>query len=369
MKKILYDCTISNTFGFFDEHIKMLVSKNHKVDFASKKEDDINIEILNLGVNFNEITFERNPLSFNNIKAIKQIRKLVEKEKYDIVHVHTPVAAFVTRFALRDFKEIKIIYTAHGFHFYKGAPLLNWLVYYPLEKIATKWTDKLITMNNEDFERAKSNFENKRCKVFKVNGVGIDLKKYSNKKLDLNFKKSLGVKEKDIIITVIAELIKRKNHKQIIDALAEIEDKENIKVLFVGGGILTEKLKSYVKGKKIDRNIIFLGDRRDVENIISVTDIIGLFSYQEGLPRSLMEGMAQGKPIICTNIRGNNDLVVDGENGMLVEIENVQETINKLEKMITSKELREKMGKRSLEKIEKYKIENVLDEMDIIYDL
>ena len=371
MKKILYVTTVSGTINaFLVPHIEMFIKeKGYKVDVACCINSEINKRLIDLGVNVYRIAFSRNPLASNNIKAIKEIQNLVEKEKYDIVHVHTPVAAFVTRLALRDFKDIKIVYTAHGFHFYKGAPVLNWGVYYPLEKIAAKWTDKLITINTEDFNKAKSKFKNKRCEVFKISGIGIDLEEYSNKKLDLDFKKSLGLKETDIVITVIAELIKRKNHKQIIDTLVGMKSKENIKILFVGRGILTEELKKYVKEKNLDKNIIFLGFRTDVEKIISITDIIGLFSYQEGLPRNLMEGMAQGKPIICTNIRGNNDLVVDGENGMLVEIENVQETINKLEKMIASKELREKMEKKSLEKIEKYKIENVLDEMDIIYDL
>lgn len=367
MKKILQVTTVSRTINaFLIPHIKEGQKQNNLLEIASNIDLEISNELSNMV--FHKISFSRNPLSISNLKAIKEIQNLFDEKKYDVVHVHTPVAAFVTRLALRK-RKVEVVYTAHGFHFYKGAPFINWAVYYSLEKIASKWTDKLITINNEDFERANLKLKNERCKVFKINGIGIDLKEYSNEKLDVDFKKSLGLKENDIVITVIAELIKRKNHKQIIDALAEIKDRENIKVLFAGNGALTAELKSYVKEKKLEQNIIFLGFRTDVEKIISITDIIGLFAYQEGLPRNLMEGMAQKKPILCTDIRGNNDLVVDGENGMLVEVENIKETVSKLEKMINSKELRDKMGEKSLEKVKKYKIENVLKEMYEIYNL
>ncbi|MGL5821823.1 MAG: glycosyltransferase family 4 protein [Sarcina sp.] len=364
-KKILYITTVSRTINaFLIPHIKMLEENGHLVEIACNYDIGLDNELKH--IKFHNVSFSRNPLSFRNLKAIRELQILVEQEKYDIVHVHTPVASFVTRLALRK-KNLEMIYTAHGFHFYNGAPIINWGIYYTLEKLASKWTDKLITINNEDFKRAKLKFENKRCKVYKINGIGIDLKEYSKEPMDLIFKESLGIDKNDFVITVIAELIKRKNHKQIIDAIYDIDNKSNIKILFAGNGVLTEKLKNYVKKKGLEKNIIFLGFRRDIESIISISNIIGLFSYQEGLPRNLMEAMAQGKAIICTNIRGNNDLVKDEDNGILVEINDIKATVTKLEYMYLSSELLVKMGEQSLMKVEKYKIQKVLEDMKEIY--
>ena len=344
MKKILYVTTVSRTINaFLVPHIEMLIKdKGYKVDVACYIEKKINESLIDLGVNIYNISFSRNPLELGNIKAIKQIRKLVEKEKYDIVHVHTPVAAFITRLALRNFKDIKIIYTAHGFHFYKGAPLINWGVYYPLEKIAARWTDRLITINNEDFERAKKLKLRNKGQAFLMNGVGINVSDYEVKE-DFDrkkFREGLGINENDFVILILAELNKNKNHIQIIKALEILEKKNNIKVVFAGEGILKNKLEVEIKNRNLEKNIKLLGFRSDVKELINISDCVALFSKREGLPKCLMEGMIKGKLLIGANNRGTRTLV---DEGCLVDVNDIEGTTKLLEKIysLNDKQLEE----------------------------
>lgn len=177
--KILFVSTISNTINaFLIPHIQLLLKQGHKVDIACNVEQEISPLLINLGCKVHEIAFQRSPLNRDNFMAYQKIKRLVLSEEYELIHTHTPVASFLTRLACKDISKIKILYTAHGFHFYKGAPIINWLVYYPLEKLAARWTDGLITMNEEDFNIAKKLQLRNRTKVYKVNGVGINFENF-----------------------------------------------------------------------------------------------------------------------------------------------------------------------------------------------
>lgn len=371
MRKILYVTTVSRTINaFLVPHIEMLIEEGYKVDVACSIDKEIKKALVNKGVQVYDIPFSRSPLDKKNISAYKEIKSLVRKNQYDIVHVHTPVASFVTRLSLRN-KNVEMIYTAHGFHFYKGASILNWLVYYPLERVAARWTDKIVTINNEDFNQANKFKLRGSKKSIKINGVGLDLSKYALDESNKNeFRKSLGIFENDFVITVVAELIKRKNHMQLIKAIEEIRHKyENIKVLLVGDGILTEKIKEYLIEKKLENNISILGYRSDVNKIMSISDVVGLFSIQEGLPRNIMEAMAIGKPVICTDIRGNNDLVKNDYNGLLIPVNDIEKTKEAIEIMYMNRERSKKYGECGLRKVKKYDIKNVLKEMkEIVYN-
>lgn len=369
MKRILYVTTISETINaFLVPHIEYLLDNNYEVECACNIGLNLDKRLLDKNLVIHDIPFSRSPLSTSNIGAYKKIKEVIKNGQYDYVHVHTPIAAFITRLATRNM-NISIIYTAHGFHFYKGAPMLNWIVYYNLEKIAARWTDCIITMNEEDFILAKEKFKYKNNKIFKINGIGLDLNKYSNNSNDLReFKKSLGLKDEDFVITIIAELIKRKNHLQIIDTMKLLyKEYPNIKVLFVGKGVLKDNYKKYIEDNNLSESIKLLGFRNDVSEIINISNIIALFSLQEGLPRNLMEAMAVGKPIICTNIRGNNDLVKDNINGMLVPINDIQATKEAILKIYNDDKLAEKFSNNNINDIKKYDIKEVLNEMNLIY--
>lgn len=369
-KKILQVTTINPTLGFLTEHIKLLIRKGNEVHVASNMVSELNEELKNTNVKVNQIDFKRNPLSSKNISAYRQIKELQRKEKYDIVHVHTPVAAFITRLALRNEKNVKIVYTAHGFHFYKGAPLKNWLFFCTAEKLAAKWTDIIITMNEEDYKFALNKLSRKRlANVFKVGGVGINIESNINKnKNNTEFKKQLGLKEDDFIISIIGELNNRKNQIQIIKAVEKLKDiYSEIKLLIVGNGDLYKYYEEYINSNNLQNNIILLGYRRDVKLILGITDVVTSVSFHEGLPLNLMEAMCNKKAIVCTNIRGNIDLVKNGENGFVVDVGDIEATIKVILKLYENPYLMKSMGEISFKNIQKFSENIVLKDMDDIY--
>ena len=370
MRKILYVTTISNTLNaFLIPHIEMLVNMGYEVDIACKLLMPLNDKFESLVTNIYEISFEREPLNRKNIIAYKQIKVIIERGGYDIVHTHTPVASFLTRLACRKNKSVKVIYTAHGFHFYKGAPIVNWILYYPIEKWLSRYTDILITINNEDFERAKRKFKTK--KVEYIQGVGIDLNKFKpqliEKKKEL--RKKYGYSDTDFILIYVAEMSYRKHQDLLINVVNILKTKIPVlKLLLVGTGELLDKYMVQAKRLKLEQHINFLGYRNDIPNLVSIADVSVSSSRQEGLPVNVMEAMATGLPLVVTNCRGNRDLVKDGENGYVVEIDDVYGFAKAVEKLYNSEELRKSFSKKSLEIIKQYSLDKVKEDMSKIYN-
>lgn len=364
MRRVLYVTTINKTINaFLTPHIKYLINKGNVVDVACNIESDCDKELIKLGVKYYNIKFSRNPFKYSNVKAINQIRKLQNKNEYDIVHVHTPIASFITRYALRNTK-VKLIYTCHGFHFYKGAPLINWLIYYNLEKISAKWTDKIVTINTEDFKRAKTFQLRNNGKVHIMNGVGIKKEDYEIKNFSKHeYRKKLGVNRDDFMILILAEINKNKNHIQIIKALESIEDKSKIKVICAGEGPMKSKLSKYIEIKKLDNNVKFIGFREDVRELINSCDCIALFSKREGLGKCILEGMTVGKPVIATKTRGPKELIKNNKNGYLVNINDFENTAKLIYKLSINKDIREEFSNESLHLIDKYYLDKVLKDV------
>ena len=365
MKRFLMVTTIQNTVeAFLIPHIKMLEKNGYEVWIATNIYKEIPEELKkNKWV---DISFSRNPFSKNSFKAIKEMRDLIRKNDFEIVHFHTPVAAFLGRYAAMKEKQKNIIYTAHGFHFFKGAPLKNWLIYYPMEKLAINWTDKIITINEEDFQRAKK-ISRKNTKVYKVDGVGLDLENYRNgdaKKI----KDELDISKDEYVVSMIGELNKNKNQIQLLKAVSILKQKriDNIRILLVGVGNQEDILKK--EAKKNNLKISFLGFRKDVKDIIAASDIICSMSYREGLPRNIMEGMAQGKPFIVTDIRGNRDIIKDNQNGYIVPINDYQKTAEKIEELMVNIEKKSKIVENNLFDVNKFSIEKIIKNMEKIYE-
>ncbi|MER2125811.1 glycosyltransferase family 4 protein [Solibacillus sp.] len=314
-----------------------------------------------------DIPFSRNPFSSSNVKAYLGLKKLFKQENFDLVHAHTPVAAFLTRAAFRKSDYGKILYTAHGFHFYKGAPLQNWLIYYPLEKLAAKWTDHLITINEEDYLNAKKFLP--EHKVSLTHGVGVEpLKQTLTEDEKLDLKLSLGLKGKAIVISYVAELNDNKNHIFLFNNWKEIKKQTpEYELLVIGTGEKEVELKRIVSEMGLE-DIHFLGFRRDVPKLLKITDILCLLSLREGLPKSIMEAMAEGIPCIVSNTRGLNDLIIDKKNGFIIDLKNhigLRESF----KLISQLSLRIQMGKVSKSLIEDYLLQNVKSEYVSIYSI
>lgn len=363
MKKALVVTTIKVTFkAFLIPHIKQLEKMGYEVELACNTGDNLKIEELE-GNKWHHISFGRNPFSLNSFKAIRELRKIKKDNGYDLVHLHTPVAAFLGRFSAWTVGVKKIFYTAHGFHFFRGSSLISWMIYYPMEWIAMRWTDKVITMNQEDYERAQK-MAGRRTKVYKVDGVGLELKKYSQGDRE-KVRKELGISEKDFIVTIIGELNENKNQIQLIRAIEGLESK--FKALIVGVGPKEKELKGYVKTKKLENKIKFLGFRKDINDVVAGSEVLASMSYREGLPRNIMEGLAQGKPFIATDIRGNRDIIEDKINGYLIPVGDYKVTAEKLMTLNETK-IYDQVKKSNLKHVEKYSIEQILKEMGAIQE-
>ncbi|MFC3904139.1 glycosyltransferase family 4 protein [Clostridium disporicum] len=366
MKKVLYVTTVSRTINaFLIPHIEMLLDNGYEVDCACSIDKPVDKELQNKGVKIFEVPFSRNPLGIGNIKAFMRLMELQRINNYDIVHVHTPIAAIYGRLLKLGYSNLKTIYTAHGYHFLKGGSKLSWLIYYPIEKIMTKFTDVIININKEDFEITKEKLK-PRSSYF-LNGVGLDLSKYKKLSKDeiLEKKKELGINDNDFVVLMIAELNKNKNHIQLINAIEILKEKySNIKVFCIGDGQNKEILKQLIISKNLQNDIFMLGYRQDVNKLINISDIGILMSYREGLPRNIMEFMASGRKVIATNIRGCRDLICNETVGTLVNVGDYEETAKAIEKYYLLKDRSFNLSNE----IEKYDIESVNKELLKIYE-
>lgn len=366
MKKVLYVTTVSRTINaFLIPHINMLLDNGYEVHCACSIDKPVDKELQRRGVKIFEVPFSRNPLGIGNIKAFIKLEELQRINDYDIVHVHTPIAAIYGRLLKLNFPSLRIIYTAHGYHFLKGGSKLGWILYYPIEKIMAKFTDVTININKEDYEITKEKLKPKKC--YLLNGVGLDLDKYkklSSKEIQEK-RKEFGLKDKDFVVLMIAEINKNKNHIQLINAMDILKDKyPNIKVLCISDGTLKESLEKQIILRNLQNNIFMLGYRLDVNKLINISDIGILLSRREGLPRNIMEFMACGRKVIATDIRGCRDLICDETIGTLVNVDDYESTAKAIEKYYI---LNDKSFEVSKE-IRKYDIESINSELLKIYE-
>lgn len=367
MKKVLFVATVDSHIRHFHiPYLKYFKEKGYEVHVATSNDENEKFDYCDKK---HAITFERSPLKANNLKAIKQMKKLFKEEKFDIVHCHTPMGGVVTRIAAKNFRKngLKVFYTAHGFHFFKGAPLINWLIYYPVEKWLARYTDVLITINEEDYIRAKK-FKAKR--VEKINGIGVNEQKFQiemTEEEENKLKEEFKINQNDIVLTYVGELNNGKNQVMLMEAVKEVlKEHSNIKLLLVGKGKLEQEYKAIIAELGLGKYVVLTGYRRDVPKIFKITDIAVSTSKREGLPINLVEAQMSGLPIIATNVRGNNELAITNENGFIVESK--EEVIEKIKFLIKNENIRKDMGKKSLEKSKKYRLEDVLKEMDKIYN-
>ena len=357
--KVLYVATVVKThiMQFHIPYLEMFKEMGWETAVAARNDyddpEDCKIPYCD---HYYDIPIERQPFKLSNLAAYKALKKIIDDGEYEIIHCHTPMGAALTRLAACKARKkgSKVFYTAHGFHFYKGAPFVNWLIYYPVERILARKTDVLVTINKEDFERAKSF---KAGRVEYVPGVGIDTEKFRyNNENRIYIRKELGIKESDFVILTVGELIPRKNHKVVLETILNLKNKnilDNIKYVICGSGKLEHELKEWTIRSEISDRVFFTGYREDVEKIYSAADLFVFMSKQEGLPVALMEAMASGLPAVCSDIRGNRDLITDNYNGLLIgnSVEDLVKAILKLKKDFT---LRRNFAAAARDSIKKY---------------
>lgn len=372
-KKVLFVCTVVKThlMQFHLPYLKMFREMGWETAVASRNdyEDPADCVIPDCDTYY-DVPFERMPWKTKNFRAYKMLKTIIDEGNYDIIHCHTPVGAMLTRLAARKARKkgAKVIYTAHGFHFFKGAPLINWLAFYPVEWLLAPLTDVLLTMNKEDYTRAKKHIHAKRVEY--IPGVGIRVEKFRTPDFDAAAKrKSLGFGEGDFLMLTVAEMTKNKNHITVLNAMAEMKDRPefaNFHYLIVGRGEQWASLEHHAAALGIGDHVHFLGYRTDAPELYRCCDLFAFVPFREGLPVALMEAMCCGMPIFCTKIRGNTDLIEDGISGRFTEntAAAVADTILALYR---DPALREKLGQGAAEKVLAFDEKAVHERMKEIY--
>ena len=369
MKKVLFVATITkHILDFHTQYLKWFKEQGYQVHVASNGDEPIAY----CDKHFN-LPFERFPFKKNNLKVYNQLKEIINENNYQIIHCHTPVGGVLTRLAAKKARKngTKVIYTAHGFHFYKGAPLLNWLIYYPIEKIMAKYTDCLITITEEDYEFAKRKLKKVKS-IEHIDGVGMNTEKFDvniNEEEKLKIKQELNIDSYDIVLSYVAELNNNKNQKLLIDSIENIiKTNKNIKLLLIGDGVYREEYKKYIEERNLQNNVFLLGRRRDIPQLLSITDIYVASSIREGLPVNIMEAMYMGLPIVATDNRGHRELVLNNKNGYIVESNNNPHLMaDKIKEFINDKTKIKEFGNKGRELSKKYQILNVLEKMKKIY--
>ena len=290
-----------------------------------------------------DIRFEREPLRPDNLVAYRQLKRIIDSEHYDLLHCHTPMGGVLSRLAARSARKrgMKVMYTAHGFHFYKGAPLLNWLMYYPAERLLASQTDALVTINQEDYQRAK---RFKAGRVYHVDGMGVDVQKFAAHQGNReDTRQNMGVPLDACLLLSVGELNRNKNHQIIIRALAQLKD-PSVHFAIAGRGPLLDEYVRLADGLGVGKNVHFLGYRDDTAELYKAADIFCFPSQREGLPLSVIEAAASGLPVVASAIRGNRDIVSDGVSGLLVNQNDLTDVTRGLGTVIRDQALREQMG-------------------------
>lgn len=374
MSRLLYVTNLGGkrmSYSFVGTAMEAALSSGYEFYNAANRSkssaEDIRADEEKYGVKLLHIDLARSPFSFQNVKAYRQLCKIITENKIDCIHCNTPVGGLLGRLAGKKCKVKKVIYQAHGFHFYKGAPFKNWLLYYPVEKWLAHYTDTLITINEEDYALAKTKMKLRKggC-VHYVPGVGIDLGQfYVSEEARADKRREFGIGDGDIMLLSVGELNDNKNHRAVIEALARVQDRR-VYYVICGRGPLADKHKALAEELGVGDRVILAGFRTDVKDIYSAADIYIFPSFREGLSVALMEAMACERAIICSKIRGNTDLIEDGVSGRTV-VPNPKEIAEAIRGLLDEPETREAYGKAAKARLDKFEVGNVTQQYKRIY--
>ncbi len=365
-RKVLFTSHTSNFSKFNRPFMRWFQEQGFEVHYASAGEE----EVFDCDKHF-IIPFQRSPYSTRNICAYHMLKQLIDNEQYALIHCHTPVGGVITRLAAQGARKngTKLLYTAHGFHFFKGAPIQNWLIYYPIEKFCARMTDVLITINQEDYSTACRKHFNAKKIIF-LNGVGVDLTRFFSvtQQEKLNLRERYGYRKDDFILLNVAELNDNKNQEFLLRAVSKLKEKiSGIKMLFAGAGVNLERYKQLTKELCIDGQVEFLGYRKDVDALYQLSDVCVSASRREGLPVNIIEGMASGLPVVCTKIRGHVDLIQDQINGYLYSCNDEQTFRDRIYSLYQNDAANAKFAQQNIITAHTYSLTSVLERMADVY--
>ena len=349
---------------FLVPHVQNLAENGWNIDVAcsvvGNRIDEVR-NVLKGYARIHVVRLHRSPVNPENLKGYKDMKKVIASDHWDVIWTNEPVMGVVTRLAARKARRAgtKVVYIVHGFHFYKGAPKLNWMVYYPVERWASRFCDEIVTINKEDYGRAKGFHAGN---VRYIHGIGVNTARLKGKEQQTDIRAELGLGAEDFIVLSAGELNKNKNHKVIIEAISQLQDK-TIKYVLCGKGKLREKLQQLAEGYRVSDQVFFLGYRKDVVDICSQSDVFAFPSYREGLGLASLEAMYSGLPLVASRIRGVEDYVVHGKSGCLCPPDNSYAFARAIRRLKDDREFRAGCGEYNRKAVLPYCLENVKEEI------
>lgn len=369
-KRILVTSTDLMMVQFLLPHIMNLSENGYEVEIACSvvggRIDEIREKLNGYVKKIHTVRLVRSPINPINFKGYGDVKQIINNGHYDIIWTNEPVMGVTVRLAARKVCKngTKVMYMVHGFHFYKGAPLLNWMVYYPIERMMAPKADLITTINREDYKRAQ-NFKVKRVEY--IHGIGINTERLTKSENAVNLRSELGLAEDDFIVISVGELNKNKNQKVIIKAVAQLNDPQ-IHYVLCGKGDQLENLKKLVKKCGIESYVHFLGYRKDVVDLCSQADVFAMPSKREGLPVASLEAMYCGLPLVNSNIRGLEDVTENGKSGFTCAPDDIIAFADGIERLKTDTVLRDQTKSFNLEMVKNFCVSETKNEVITILD-
>ena len=320
-KKALLVTTVSGFVPQFEmNNVRLLQERGYEVHYASNFDmpsyGDNNDRLKGTGIRCHQIAFAREPWNLQNMSAVRELAALIRREGVSLLHCHTPMGAACARVAAARTGLRNVIYTAHGFHFFDGAPKKNWLIYYPVEKFLSRYTDSLLLINREDYARARKKFSARHTDL--LPGVGIDIGAVQRGSAESKgLREELGILPGQRVLLTAGEMIPRKNQALLLEVLRRLNH-PTLTLIILGHGKLQDELKAKARVLGVEAQVIFPGYRTDVFRFYGIADLFLFPSLQEGLPVAVMEAMAAGLPVVASGVRGNRDLILPGKGGELL---------------------------------------------------
>ncbi|WP_269148959.1 glycosyltransferase family 4 protein [Evansella clarkii] len=368
MLKILYCATVDYHFSAFHlPYMKWFKEQGWEVHVAAAGKMTLPFT----DRKFN-IPIQRSPFKPDNLTAYRELKTIIHENDYQIIHCHTPLGGVLARLAAREARKrgTKVLYTAHGFHFCKGSSAVNWAVYYPIERFLSRYTDCLITINDEDYLLA-TNHKFNVGEIKQIHGVGVDTERFkpAGLKRKEELRKIYGYDPEAFLMFYAAEFNKNKNQQHLLKMLAMIKDElPEARLLLAGEGSSLEECRKLAEQLGIRGMVDFLGLRKDIDQLLPMCDVSVASSFREGLPVNVMEAMASGLPVAAIDNRGHKELIQPNKNGFLTDKDNVELFANKILLLAKNKELRNNLGTNGRTLIKsKYSVHRVLEEKAQLY--
>ncbi len=368
--RVLYTATVlSHICQFHLPYLKMLKEKGYEVHVAARDNlAEKNGLELKFADRFINVPFSRSPKSKQNLKALKQLKQLFNEEYYDIIICNTPMGGIVTRWAAKKTRKkgTKVVYMAHGFHFYKGASKKSWMVFYPIERFFAKRCDTVITITDEDYRLAKAKF---KTNVVRMHGAGVDGERHhfvtESEKLAL--REELGLKKEDFVCLCVGELNQNKNQKTLVSLVPALKERiPDFKLLLAGNGKTKEELEAQIKELGLENEVTLIGYQPKIERYLRASDVSLSVSKREGLPFNIVEAMLTKKPVVVSVNRGHRELVKDGETGFMTN--DLERFMQNIVSLYEDKSLYDGITEKACEYAQSYTIKSTMEEFKCVLE-